>query len=67
MTASDSTGHIDGLPCYEGGDVALALSHPAIMLASDGLMDRGQGHPRRCRGVSTPAVPVCCSREDELG
>lgn len=27
-------------------DVALALSHPAIMLASDGLMDRGQGHPR---------------------
>ena len=30
----------------EAEDVALALSHPAIMLASDGLMDRGQGHPR---------------------
>lgn len=27
-------------------DVDLALTHPGIMLASDGLMDQGQGHPR---------------------
>lgn len=27
-------------------DVDTALIHPNIMLASDGLMDRGQGHPR---------------------
>ena len=47
-------------------DVALALSHPAIMLASDGLMDRGKD-TREVQGVSTPAVPVCCDREDELG
>ena len=27
-------------------DVDMALLHPNIMLASDGLMDNGQGHPR---------------------
>ncbi len=27
-------------------DVDLALLHPGVMLASDGLMDAGQGHPR---------------------
>ena len=27
-------------------DVDLALLHPNILLASDGLMDNGQGHPR---------------------
>lgn len=27
-------------------DVDLALTHPAIFPASDGLMDQGQGHPR---------------------
>lgn len=27
-------------------DVDRALTHPAILPASDGLMDRGQGHPR---------------------
>lgn len=28
------------------GDVDAALLHPAVMAASDGLMDSGQGHPR---------------------
>ena len=27
-------------------DVELALCHPSVMLASDGILDRGQGHPR---------------------
>lgn len=27
-------------------DVDMALLHPAVMVASDGLMDAGQGHPR---------------------
>lgn len=27
-------------------DVDLAVLHPAVMIASDGLLDRGQGHPR---------------------
>lgn len=27
-------------------DVDMALTHPGIFLASDGLMDQGQGHPR---------------------
>ncbi len=34
--------------CYvmQEADVDLALRHPNVMLASDGLMNRGQGHPR---------------------
>ncbi len=34
--------------CYvmQEADVRLALSHPAVMMASDGLLDNGQGHPR---------------------
>ncbi|HNX32008.1 MAG TPA: amidohydrolase family protein [Holophaga sp.] len=28
------------------GDVDLALGHPSVMLASDGILNRGQGHPR---------------------
>lgn len=34
--------------CYvmQENDVRLALSHPAVMMASDGLLDNGQGHPR---------------------
>ncbi len=34
--------------CYvmQDRDVDLALGHPNVMLASDGLMDHGQGHPR---------------------
>lgn len=27
-------------------DIDMALSHPCVMLGSDGLMDQGQGHPR---------------------
>jgi N-acyl-D-amino-acid deacylase len=27
-------------------DVRLAFRHPAVMLASDGLLNNGQGHPR---------------------
>lgn len=27
-------------------DIDMALAHPCVMLGSDGLMDRGQGHPR---------------------
>ena len=27
-------------------DVARALRHPAVMLASDGLLEKGEGHPR---------------------
>ena len=27
-------------------DVDLALGHPSVMLASDGILNRGQGHPR---------------------
>lgn len=27
-------------------DIDMALTHPSVMLGSDGLMDRGQGHPR---------------------
>ena len=34
--------------CYvmQEADVLLALRHPHVMLASDGFIDRGQGHPR---------------------
>lgn len=34
--------------CYvmKGSDVDLAFSHPNVMLASDGIMNYGQGHPR---------------------
>ncbi len=34
--------------CYvmKDNDVDLALRHPNVMLASDGLMNHGQGHPR---------------------
>lgn len=34
--------------CYvmQERDVRMALSHPAVMMASDGLLDDGQGHPR---------------------
>ena len=34
--------------CYvmRGDDVDLALQHPNVMLASDGIMSHGQGHPR---------------------
>lgn len=34
--------------CYvmRAGDVETALRHPAVMLASDGLLENGEGHPR---------------------
>ena len=34
--------------CYvmKPGDVDLAFSDPGVMLASDGILDKGQGHPR---------------------
>ena len=34
--------------CYvmKPEDVCLAYSHPAVMAASDGLLNKGQGHPR---------------------
>ena len=34
--------------CYvmKPEDVRLAYSHPAVMVASDGLLNKGQGHPR---------------------
>lgn len=34
--------------CYvmKPGDVDLAFSDPGVMLASDGILDNGQGHPR---------------------
>ena len=34
--------------CYvmKPEDVRLAYSHPAVMVASDGLLNQGQGHPR---------------------
>ena len=34
--------------CYvmRGEDVEMALRHPAVMLASDGLLENGEGHPR---------------------
>lgn len=34
--------------CYvmQESDVRMALKHPNVMLASDGLLDNGQGHPR---------------------
>lgn len=34
--------------CYvmQAPEVDMAFRHPAVMLASDGILDRGQGHPR---------------------
>lgn len=34
--------------CYvmKEADVRMALAHPNVMVASDGLLDEGQGHPR---------------------
>lgn len=34
--------------CYvmKGQDVDLAFSHPRVMIGSDGVLDKGQGHPR---------------------
>ena len=34
--------------CYvmKGSDIRMAFRHPAVMLGSDGLTNRGQGHPR---------------------
>ena len=34
--------------CYvmKEEDIRLALGHPNVMVASDGLIDNGQGHPR---------------------
>lgn len=34
--------------CYvmKSGDVDMAFQHPNVMLASDGIMNHGQGHPR---------------------
>lgn len=44
-------------------DVDMALLHPNIMLASDGLMDNGQGHPRAA-GLPFPVLCAITSEAD---
>ena len=41
MPEAITVGHV-----MQGEDVDMAYRHPAVMLASDGIMDDGQGHPR---------------------
>ena len=44
-------------------DVDLALSHPNVMLASDGIMSHGQGHPRAAGDIPEAYRAVCADGE----
>ena len=51
--------------CYvmKEADIRLAFRHPAVMLGSDGITDKGRGHPR-CAGTFPRFLPEFVKKGD---